>query len=71
MALASENTREGIWDAFQHRRTYATTGTRILLDFSSDGHPMGTEYSSDMPPEFSVKAAFFECVLDKFKYGNI
>ncbi len=57
VVLASENSREGIWDAFQHRRTYATTGTRILLDFSSDGHPMGAEYSSDTSPRFSVKLA--------------
>ncbi len=57
VVLAPENTREAIWDAFQHRRTYATTGTRILLDFSSDGHPMGSEYSSDTPPRFVVKVA--------------
>jgi hypothetical protein len=55
--LAAENTREAIWDAFQRRRTYATTGTRILLDFTSDSHPMGAEYSSETPPEFSVKVA--------------
>jgi len=57
VVLASENARGSIWNAFQHRRTYATTGTRILLDFSSDGHPMGTEYSSDTSPKFSVKVA--------------
>ncbi len=57
VVLASENTREAIWDAFQHRRTYATTGTRILLDFSSDGHPMGSEYSSGTPPKLLVAVA--------------
>lgn len=57
VVLASENSRDAIWGAFQQRRTYATTGTRILLDFSSDGNPMGSEYSSDKPPTFFVAAA--------------
>jgi len=55
--LAKENNRENIWDAYQHRRTYATTGVRILLDFTSDGYYMGDEYSTNIPPEFTVKVA--------------
>ena len=31
-ALAPGLTREGIWDAIYDRRTYGTTGERILLD---------------------------------------
>ena len=46
-AVALDNTRDHIWDAFQHRRTYATTGTRIYLDFKADGHSMGSELSHD------------------------
>ncbi len=57
VVLAKGNNREDIWDAFQNRRTYATTGTRILLDFSSDGHLMGDEYTSSQPPVLSVKVA--------------
>lgn len=52
---ATENTREAIWEAFQARRVYATTGTRIYLDFTSDGRFMGEEYSTDKAPQFSVK----------------
>ncbi len=38
---AEELTREGIFDALRQRRCYATTGERILVDFSVDGVPMG------------------------------
>ena len=41
--LASEPTREAIWDALWHRRVVATTGPRILVRFEIDGHPMGSE----------------------------
>jgi hypothetical protein len=30
---ATENTREGVWDAFNRREVYATTGSRILVRF--------------------------------------
>ncbi len=35
-------TQESIFDAIRNRRTYATTGVRIVMDFSVDGQPMGT-----------------------------
>lgn len=57
VALARGNSREELWDAFTHRRTYATTGTRIWLDFSMDGHPMGEEYETGRPPTISARAA--------------
>jgi hypothetical protein len=57
VVLAKGNNREDLWDALQHRRTYATTGTRIYLDFTSDGHFMGDEYAATAPPVLSVKVA--------------
>jgi len=39
----AELTREGIFDAIRSRRCYATTGERILLDFSVEGLAMGQE----------------------------
>jgi hypothetical protein len=36
-------TREDLWHALWDRRTYTTTGPRILLDFQVNGHPMGSE----------------------------
>lgn len=40
---ADRLTRESIWDAFQKRRCYGTTSSRIMLDYNIDGHIMGEE----------------------------
>jgi len=41
---ARELTRESIWEALRARRTYATSGARIFLDFTlNDEYPMGSE----------------------------
>ena len=40
--LAKEKTRNAIWDALTNRRCYGTTGARIDIDFSIDGHPIGS-----------------------------
>lgn len=41
---ARELTRDAIFDALKAKRTYATTGARILLDFRLNGkYPMGSE----------------------------
>lgn len=46
---ARELTREAIFDAIKARRTYATTGVHIVLDFSLNGKfPMGSEVK--LPP---------------------
>ncbi|MFQ6099351.1 MAG: DUF3604 domain-containing protein, partial [Armatimonadota bacterium] len=45
--LATELTREAIWEALSNRRCYATQGQRTLLDLSLDDHPMG----SVIPPD--------------------
>jgi len=52
---AEENSREAIFDAIFARRTYATTGDRIVLWFEAGGHPMGSEYEPDAPPQFEIK----------------
>ena len=51
---ASELTRAGIWEALKSRRCYGTTGPRILLRMSVDGHPMGAAIKSSEPPEIQV-----------------
>ncbi|MGH9338506.1 MAG: DUF3604 domain-containing protein [Acidobacteriota bacterium] len=53
--LATENDREPIFDAIFNRRTYATTGARILLDFRAGRHRMGEEFSASDPPHFTVE----------------
>lgn len=43
--LADSFTREGIFNALQNRRCYATTGERIILGFEIAGSIMGSEIS--------------------------
>lgn len=47
--LATELTREALWDAMFHRRCYATAGERFLVDLRVDGHLMGEEIGSRRP----------------------
>jgi hypothetical protein len=54
---ARDLTRKSILDAICQRRCYATTGVRILLDFSMDGNPMGAEYSAPHPPKLTISAS--------------
>lgn len=35
-------TREGIFDALRERRTFGTTGARMVVDFRMDGQPLGS-----------------------------
>jgi hypothetical protein len=44
--LAKKLTREAVYDALYERRCYATTGTRILLDFKVNENVMGSEIST-------------------------
>lgn len=47
--LAEAKTRDAIFDALKARRCYGTTGARIELDFTIDGHPMGSVINLDQP----------------------
>lgn len=53
--LAPELTREALWEALRERRLYGTTNPRILLNVQADGHPIGSEYVTEAPPEISVQ----------------
>jgi hypothetical protein len=44
--LATELTREAVFDALWHRRTYAVRGSRIYLDVRLNDHRMGEEFST-------------------------
>jgi hypothetical protein len=52
---AKELTRDALWEALWARRTYATTGERIILNVRVDGHMMGEECTASGAPEISVK----------------
>lgn len=49
-------TREEVFDALYERRTYGTTGARILLEFSIDGQPMGQTIAASAPPRLTIAA---------------
>jgi hypothetical protein len=44
-AYARELTRPALWQAFTQKRVYGVTGDRIALDFTLNGHPMGSVVS--------------------------
>ena len=48
--------RRAIWDAVMTRRTYATTGARIILDLHANGHPAGSEIDLDANPRLNITA---------------
>ncbi|UCH85900.1 MAG: DUF3604 domain-containing protein [Candidatus Latescibacterota bacterium] len=48
---ATENTREAIWDAFNRREVYATTGSRILVRFWGGWEFEPTDAMSRLPGE--------------------
>jgi ribosomal protein L35AE/L33A len=52
---AKELTRESIWEALHTRRTYATTGERIRLQFQVDGADMGSEIETTGSPKIRVR----------------
>jgi hypothetical protein len=52
-ALATARTREALWEAMWSRRTVATTGPRIILDYELAGNPMGSELSVAAVPGLS------------------
>lgn len=52
---APEHTRESIFEAMYDRRSYATTGARIVLDFLVNGNPMGSEIECKKSPIIKIK----------------
>ena len=48
-------TRDAVFDAIFSRRCYATTGERILVDFSVDGVAMGCESACDRGHTVSIR----------------
>ncbi|MCW5771878.1 MAG: DUF3604 domain-containing protein, partial [Rhodospirillaceae bacterium] len=54
---ARDCTRDAIWEGLKARRTIATTGDRVVMSLSGDGHAMGESYVSDGPPTLSATIA--------------
>ena len=58
--LATEGTRDALWEALTERRTYATSGEKTYLHFSINGHLMGEKFyvpAGSVDLDIMVKAA--------------
>ncbi len=57
-------TREAVWEALQARRTYATSGERIMLKVTSGSHWMGEEIQIPGKPVLDVEVLGTAPLLD-------
>lgn len=53
---ATELTREGIWEALRAKRTFATTGERMVVALEGEGGFMGEAVTAQGPIELNVRA---------------
>lgn len=53
--MANDLSRGGIWEAIKARRCYGTTGQRIRVEASADGHPIGSAYEIEGGPTIDVR----------------
>jgi hypothetical protein len=53
---ATAPTRDAVFQALHDRRTYGTTGAKILLDFTANGHPMGSIVALKAPVTLQLSA---------------
>ena len=53
--LAERLDRASIFEAIRNRRNYATTGARIVLEFTADGAPMGSILPAKGPVTLAVR----------------
>ena len=53
-ALSEDLTRDSLFETLKERHCYATTGDRIILDFSVNNHPMGSYLSNQ--DELNIQA---------------
>lgn len=51
---SDENESKKLWNNLYNRHTYATTGSRILLNFTANGVPMGSEIKVDENIKFKI-----------------
>ncbi|MBI4709563.1 MAG: DUF3604 domain-containing protein, partial [Nitrospirae bacterium] len=73
--IASSFSRTDIWDAITNRRTYATSGPKIILSFNINGNKMGSEIilASGEYPALEISAQGVRSVIDRIeiiKNGN-
>jgi len=66
-------TREAIWDAMRKRCVYATTNVRVILKFSINGRPMGSELASAGTNRLEIEAHSEDAIarVDVIKDGAV
>ena len=71
--LATELTREAIWEAFRARRVYGVSGDRIELDFTLNGHPMGSIIDAVDRREIAVSVRGWDAIdrIELLKNGRV
>jgi hypothetical protein len=52
----TENSRDAVFQALYDRRTYGTTGAKIILDFTLNGEPMGSILDAADTAELKLEA---------------
>jgi uncharacterized protein DUF3604 len=52
---AGEFSRNGIWNALRNRRTIATTGARVLGEFTIAGNAIGDTFTTSQDPDLQVE----------------
>lgn len=70
---APELTRPAIFEAVRKRRTYATSGERIALEFTINGHPMGSElpYTADRQIDIRVEGQDSIQMIELVRSGQV
>ncbi|MBT3318356.1 MAG: DUF3604 domain-containing protein [Clostridia bacterium] len=61
---ADELTRESLWEAFNSRHTYGTTGERMILKVTSGTAMMGDEIFQNFPPTLDIEALATGDIMD-------
>ncbi|MBC8495026.1 DUF3604 domain-containing protein [archaeon] len=70
--VVQENTKEAVWNALKHRHTYATSGSRMILDFRINDEIVGSQLYSDSTLNISVFIAGEKNIdsVNIFKYDG-
>ncbi len=55
VAIAKENSLKAIFEAIRARRVYATSGSRIFIDFRIDGEWMGSDITTNQKPSIALR----------------
>lgn len=53
--LATDNTKDALWDAFIHKRVYGVSKDRIKLNYCLDGHSMGSTVSAQAESALAIE----------------